>query len=155
MLNEVLNVGKKYGVTLTPSVETPPGAQSRVLIFRAGECFLADLESLVRDGGLEEKGFQFDRNANEFWATICYLDPDDIDDLVDEVEEIKLPGYVARKESNWGCIVLEGDEFFKSIRPEVVDDDWKKILMGEDPIRDEWWDGFEPLPTPQELGLED
>lgn len=155
MLNEVINVGRKYGVTLTPSVETVPETGARVLVFRAGECFLSDLESLVRDGGLEEKGLQFDRNSNEFWADVYYLDPDLVDDLVDEVEEVELPGYVARKETDQGRIVLEGEEFLKSIRPEVVDEDWKKILMGEDPIRDEWWDGYEPLPTPEELGLED
>lgn len=155
MLEVINELGRKYGVTLTPSVETVPETGARVLVFRAGGCFLSDLESLVRDGGLEEKGLQFNRNTNEFRADIYYLDPDLVDDLVDEVEEVELPGYVARKETNQGRIVLEGEEFLKSIRPDVVDMDWKKILMGEDPIRDEWWDGYEPLPTPEELGLED
>ncbi len=74
---------------------------------------------------------------------------------IDEVKEIKLPGYTAQKQPNQGYISLIGDAFTLTITPDEVMDDWEKILMGEDPIRDGWWNGFEPLPTPQELGLED
>lgn len=153
MLSELVSIGNKYGVTLVPSVETVPETESRVLVISVGDCFLSDLESLVNSGELDALGLSYDGNTREFWAEIAHLENALIDELVDEVADVKLLGYIAQKQPNQGYISLIGDAFTLTITPDEVMDDWKKILTGEDPIRDGWWDGCVPLPTPKDLGL--